>query len=230
MGKFVLFGLEHLIAVCVGFGLIFFILVLASSMNKKRRLNFIRLLALLVLGIKIGELFYRYYYFGEDFIYLLPLHLCSLALILALINSFAQNSAIFQLLYFWGVGAIFAIATPDIREGFRDLVTLSFFVTHFFIVLSVIYTTIFFKFRPSKMGLVLSFIILNILALGIFYLNKQLGTNFLYINALPSTLTFLDVLGPWPYYIISVEAIYLLLSFILYYPFRKKRFKYNVTR
>ncbi len=230
MGEFVLFGLEHLIAVCVGFGLIFLILLLASSMNKKKRLVFIRFLTLLVLGIKVAEIFYRYHYLGEDYIYLLPLHLCNLALIIALISSFAQNSSIFQLLYFWGVGAIFAIVTPDIREGFRDLVTLSFFITHFFIVLSVIYTMMFFKFRPSKMGLILSFMTLNILALGVFYLNKRLGTNYLYINALPANLTFLDILGPWPYYIISVEAIYLLISFILYYPFRKKRFKYNINR
>lgn len=230
MNKFILFGVEHLETVGIGIGSIFLILFLSYFMNKKGRIIFIRFLSLLIFGVKAGELVYRYYYNGETYIDLLPLHLCNIALILALIVSFTQSSSMFQPLYFWGIGTVFAIATPDIKTGFMNPVTISFFVTHFFIILSMVYPMIFFKFRPSKAGVISSFFLLNLVALGIFYINKKLGTNYLYVNRLPNSTTFLDILGAWPYYIISVEGIYLVLSLLLYYPFRERKFKYNSFR
>ncbi len=227
MSGFILFGTEHFIALGLGVFSSLIILILAYCMDKKNRVNFFRAITLLILGIKIAELLYRYYYNGESYIYLLPLHLCNLSLILAILTSFFKSSTFFQPLYFWGAGAIFALITPELNNDFSDVLSISFFVTHFFIILSVIYTMLFFKFRPTKVGVVSSFILVNLIALGVFYINKKLGTNYLYVNRIPNTSTLLDVLGPWPYYIISVEMLYLLVSFILYYPFRGKRLKFT---
>lgn len=225
--RFILFGFEHFLAIGTGIGIGIFILLLAFFMDRRGRIIFLRFLSLLVFGIKVGEILYKYYYNGETYIQLLPLHLCSLALILAIITSFVGSSFTFQPLYFWGIGAVFAIATPELNYGLKDPVSLSFFITHFFIILSIIYSMIYLRLRPSKAGVISSFFVINLAALGIFFINKELGTNYLYINRLPNTSTLLDVLGIWPYYIISVELVYLVLSFILYYPFRKRSFKYN---
>lgn len=228
--KFLLFGFEHLVAIGIGVLASFIIILMAYYMNKKGRVIFIRLISLLVFMVKVGELLYRYYYNGESYINLLPLHLCNLTLILALIVSFTQSTALFQPLYFWGIGALFAIITPELTEGFKDPVSLSFFITHFFILLSMFYTMLFFRFRPTKVGSISSFILLNIILIVVFFVNKKLGTNYLYVNRLPATSTILDVLGEWPYYIFSVEMVYIVLSFVLYYPFRERRFKYNSFR
>ncbi len=105
--KFLLFGFEHLVAIGIGVLASFIIILMAYYMNKKGRVIFIRLISLLVFMVKVGELLYRYYYNGESYINLLPLHLCNLTLILALIVSFTQSTALFQPLYFWGIGALF---------------------------------------------------------------------------------------------------------------------------
>ncbi len=223
MDKFILFGNAHIIAIVIGFIVSLLFIILGFFVRKDSLAKF---LAVVVLGIKIAELIYRYHYFGEKITDLLPLHLCNLTIILAGIMMLTSSKTVFQPLYFWGIGALFAIITPDLRLGLNDFASISFFITHFFILFSVAYGLIHFKFRVSKAGAVGSFIFLNVVALGLFYLNQRLGTNYLYVNRPPSSATPVDFFGPWPYYIFSVEGIYIALSFILYLPFREKKTRY----
>lgn len=223
MDKFILFGNAHIIAIVIGFIVSLLFIILGFFVRKDSLAKF---LAVVVLGIKIAELIYRYHYFGEKITDLLPLHLCNLTIILAGIMMLTSSKTVFQPLYFWGIGALFAIITPDLRLGLNDFASISFFITHFFILFSIAYGLIHFKFRVSKAGAVGSFIFLNIVALGLFYLNQRLGTNYLYVNRPPSSATPVDFFGPWPYYIFSVEGIYIALSFILYLPFREKKTRY----
>lgn len=223
MDKFILFGNAHIIAIVIGFIVSLLFIILGFFVRKDSLAKF---LAVVVLGIKIAELIYRYHYFGEKITDLLPLHLCNLTIILAGIMMLTSSKTVFQPLYFWGIGALFAIITPDLRLGLNDFASISFFITHFFILFSIAYGLIHFKFRVSKAGAVGSFIFLNVVALGLFYLNQRLGTNYLYVNRPPSSATPVDFFGPWPYYIFSVEGIYIALSFILYLPFREKKTRY----
>jgi len=62
----------------------------------------------------------------------------------------------------------------------------------------------------------------------IFPINRILGTNYLFINGKPTTTSLLDALPAWPYYIIYMEIIGLVIFFLLYLPFllndlKKKR-------
>lgn len=60
---------------------------------------------------------------------------------------------------------------------------------------------------------------LNIYAAIIYLINLLLGTDFLYINGKPSTATMLDLLPRWPYYLIYMELIGILVFLLLYLPF-----------
>jgi len=57
----------------------------------------------------------------------LPLHLCSVALILVIFVSLIKNKWLFNILYFWGFGgALNALLFPDIFHNFPHFNLFSF--------------------------------------------------------------------------------------------------------
>lgn len=119
--------------------------------------------------------------------------------------------------------SIFAILTPDIRDGMGNFASQSFFITHFFILFSTAYAFVHFRFRPTKAGFIGSFLSLITLAFIMYFVNNRLGTNYLYVNYPPATKSLVDFMGPWPYYIFSIAGIDIAISFFMYLPFRKNK-------
>lgn len=50
-------------------------------------------------------------------------------------------------------------------------------------------------------------------------LNALIGSNYMFTLRKPATASLMDVLGPWPLYLISLEVIGLIMCLILYLPF-----------
>lgn len=224
METFTLFSTEHFWFIGGGFLGILALTMVSAFLPKYK---FAQFSAIVILLIKIAELSYRHIYVGEPVYSLLPLHMCNLTLIIAILTMLTKSQKLFQLTYFWCLGALFAVITPDIKYSFPHPLTLSFYITHFYLLFAAIYGILFFNFKPTFKGWVNSFITLNIFAFIIFFINKKLGTNYLYINKIPDFSSPLDYFGQWPYYIIVVEIIYLILTYGIYYPFRRKIFKYS---
>jgi uncharacterized membrane protein YwaF len=53
----------------------------------------------------------------------------------------------------------------------------------------------------------------------IHFVNLAIGSNYLFTIGKPETASLLDVLGPWPLYLLSMEAVGFVIFFILYLPF-----------
>ena len=224
METFTLFSTEHFWFIGGGFLGILALTMVSAFLPKYK---FAQFSAIVILLIKIAELSYRHIYVGEPIYSLLPLHMCNLTLIIAILTMLTKSQKLFQLTYFWCLGALFAVITPDIKYSFPHPLTLSFYITHFYLLFAAIYGILFFNFKPTFKGWINSFITLNIFAFIIFFINKKLGTNYLYINKIPDFSSPLDYFGQWPYYIIVVEIIYLILTYGIYYPFRRKTYKYS---
>ena len=218
METFTLFSTEHFWFIGGGFLGILALTMVSAFLPKYK---FAQFSAIVILLIKIAELSYRHIYVGEPIYSLLPLHMCNLTLIIAILTMLTKSQKLFQLTYFWCLGALFAVITPDIKYSFPHPLTLSFYITHFYLLFAAIYGILFFNFKPTFKGWVNSFITLNIFAFIIFFINKKLGTNYLYINKIPDFSSPLDYFGQWPYYIIVVEIFYLILTYGIYYPFRR---------
>ena len=224
--KFILFSNEHLITVGIGF--ISCILLVFLGFFTEKKATFAKIVAIVVLGVKIAELLFRHHYYGETVAELLPLHLCPIVIILSIFMMFFHSEVLFQPVYFWSIGAFFAILMPDIRDGMSNFASQSFFITHFFILFSTAYAFVHFRFRPTKVGFLCSFLLLVTLAFIMYFVNNKLGTNFLYVNHPPVTKSLMDFMGPWPYYIFSLAGIDIAISFFMYLPFRKnKKSKYG---
>ena len=224
METFTLFSTEHFWFIGGGFLGILALTMVSAFLPKYK---FAQFSAIVILLIKIAELSYRHIYVGEPIYSLLPLHMCNLTLIIAILTMLTKSQKLFQLTYFWCLGALFAVITPDIKYSFPHPLTLSFYITHFYLLFAAIYGILFFNFKPTFKGWINSFITLNIFAFIIFFINKKLGTNYLYANRIPNFSSPLDYFGQWPYYIIVVEVIYLILTYGIYYPFRRKTYKYS---
>ena len=224
METFTLFSTEHFWFIGGGFLGILALTMVSAFLPKYK---FAQFSAIVILLIKIAELSYRHIYVGEPIYSLLPLHMCNLTLIIAILTMLTKSQKLFQLTYFWCLGALFAVITPDIKYSFPHPLTLSFYITHFYLLFAAIYGILFFNFKPTFKGWVNAFITLNIFAFIIFFINKKLGTNYLYVNRIPNFSSPLDYFGQWPYYIIVVEVIYLILTYGIYYPFRRKTYKYS---
>ena len=227
--KFILFSNEHLITVGIGF--ISCILLVFLGFFTEKKATFAKIVAIAVLGVKIAELLFRHHYYGETVAQLLPLHLCPIVIILSIFMMFFHSEVLFQPVYFWSIGAFFAILMPDIRDGMSNFASQSFFITHFFILFSTAYAFVHFRFRPTKTGFLCSFLLLVTLAFIMYFVNNRLGTNYLYVNHPPVTKSLMDFMGPWPYYIFSLAGIDIAISFFMYLPFRKnKKTKYGSWR
>lgn len=224
MEMFVLFGTSHMIMILIGVISVLLLIILGFLIRPQLLAKWI---SVSVLVIKLAEMYYRHRVLGEEIYRMLPFHLCNLTIILSLFMMFFHSKFLFQLVYFWFVGAIFAILTPDIIFAYPNFWTISFFITHFYLVFSALFALIHFHFRPTKRGMLMAFLFINLWAALMYFVNQELGTNYLFVNRIPETTTLLSYFGAWPYYLLPVEGIYIIESILLYLPFRKSNIKFH---
>jgi len=154
----------------------------------------------------------------------LPLHLCSVFVILNSIMLFKRSYRIYEYSYFLGIlGALQAFLTPDAGiyglPHFRAIQTL---VAHGLIITEGVYMTVVEGFRPQWSSIKRVFIGANIYMVLVGLVNWGLGSNYMFVAHKPETASLLDVLGPWPFYIISLELVGFVMCIILYAPFAIK--------
>jgi hypothetical integral membrane protein (TIGR02206 family) len=147
----------------------------------------------------------------------LPLHLCGFAIILMPFMLIMKNKTVFEVLYFWGLaGATQALLTPDLTYDFPHWVYFRYFFSHGLIIAGCIYMTFVEKYRPTWKSILKTFIATNILMGFIAIVNVLTSGNYMFICWKPEQGSLIDYLGPWPWYILSLEGVGLVV-FVLYY-------------
>lgn len=74
--------------------------------------------------------------------------------------------------------------------------------------------------RMGQRSLWVTVLLVNVYGVCIFLIDRWLGANYMYLTKKPGGSSLLDVLGPWPWYIVSAEAITVASFFILYWLYR----------
>jgi hypothetical integral membrane protein (TIGR02206 family) len=153
--------------------------------------------------------------------YALPLHLCSMAALLAIVMLFARSRPLFELLYFWAfAGTTQALLTPDLRGfNFPHFHYFWYFISHGLVILAVVWMMCVERLRPSWRACWRAALITNLYAGAVYLLNLITGGNYLLLMQKPVVPTMADWLGAWPGYLLGLELFGLALFAACYAPF-----------
>lgn len=183
------------------------------------------LLSLLILS-EISLHLWSIHYGTWNIRFNLPLNLCSISIYLCAYMLLTKSYRVFEIVYFIGIGGAFqALLTPDLLYTFPHYRFFHFFIAHMAIIITVFYMIWVYKYKITFTSLLKAFFTLNVLAFIVIMINMKTGANYMYLARKPEVPSLLDFLGPYPWYIISLEIVAFLVFLLLYLPFfsRKKR-------
>ncbi|AJG59959.1 MULTISPECIES: TIGR02206 family membrane protein [Bacillus] len=153
----------------------------------------------------------------------LPFELCTISLLLASIMIVTKSYRIYEIVFFTGIiGASQAILTPNLQYAFPHFRFIEYFIAHILLIWAPLFMTWVEGYRPTVQSIKRTMIFLNILIPIVSFVNYKTGGNYMFLAHKPETASLLDMLGPHPYYIISLELAALIGCFILYMPFAKR--------
>jgi len=154
----------------------------------------------------------------------LPFELCSIASIMCAIMLLTKNKSLFEVFYFIALaGAFQAIVTPDLNFDFPQFRYIQFFLDHFLLIAAPLMMISLYDFKVTHRSLIKSFLTLNGIAAIVFCINHIFSSNYMFLSHKPNSASLLDFLGPYPFYLISLELVALLIFSMLYLPFVWKK-------
>ncbi|MGB8955976.1 MAG: TIGR02206 family membrane protein [Tumebacillaceae bacterium] len=230
-GSFVLFSFGHNVSMLVTVLAVLFVRHFRRELRETRAGNAFRygLAALLLLSEASLDTWLAWT--GQYTLdYALPLQLCSISLFLSVIMLLTKNYTVFEFTYLAGMGgALQAIITPDLGSyGYPHFRTWEFFIAHGAIVVACFYMIFVERYRPTFASLWRAFLLLNGTAVLVGLIDWLTGGNYMFLAHKPYNPSLLDLLGPWPWYLLVLEGIAVVMFLILYAPFsvldlRKRR-------
>ncbi len=151
----------------------------------------------------------------------LPLQLCDVAIFVAAAALWTRHPLAVEVTYFWGLaGTIQALFTPDLPQHFPSYPFFQYYVAHGGVVASALLLVAGMRLHPRRWA------VLRVAALTVVYaalvgaVDAITGANYMYLRSKPPSPTLLDLLGPWPVYILSASLIAAVLLAVLDAPFR----------
>jgi hypothetical integral membrane protein (TIGR02206 family) len=151
----------------------------------------------------------------------LPLEICDASLWITVIALIWPRQRLLELAYYWGIaGASIALITPYLIAPLISLPSITFLIGHGMILVSVIFLLGTGRMRPSPGSWRSALLILNLFALFDFCFDRLSGTDYMYLVHKPPIVSLLNIMGPWPWYIVAADVLAGLLFFALQWPFR----------
>ncbi len=150
----------------------------------------------------------------------LPMHLCDWASFAVIIALVWRGQLAYELAYLWGLSGTFqAVLTPDLTETFPNPFFIGFFVDHCGIIVSVLFLTWGLAMRPKPGAVWRAWAWSQVYGLCAGTVDYLFGANYGYLRAKTAHHSLLDYLGPWPWYILTLEAMTVVFFTVFYLPF-----------
>lgn len=151
----------------------------------------------------------------------IPFHLCGVGIWSTIYILFTSDRRAYKFVFFIALaGATQAVITPSAGEyglpHFRAFQTL---ISHGMLVIAIVYLAAIEGFRPTWSSIWKTLVILNVYLVFVMAVNVLLDSNYLFTMRKPDTASLFDVLGPWPWYLVSAEVLAAILFVLLYLPF-----------
>jgi hypothetical integral membrane protein (TIGR02206 family) len=154
----------------------------------------------------------------------LPLHLTDLVTIVSVLALWTLRPRLVELTYFWALTAsVQAVLTPNLTEATAVIFAVTFFVTHSGAVVAAILLVAGLGLIPPAGAVRRAFGATLVVAAAAAAGDLVTGGNYMFLREKPSTASLLDVMGPWPAYIVSAAVLALALFALLDLPLRRPR-------
>lgn len=145
----------------------------------------------------------------------LPLHLCGMAVFLAILSLMLRRQLIYECLVLWGAGAVHSFLTPEITGGNDWYAHIEYSVSHGGIILAGLYCTLILGMQPRRKSWMKVFFLTQLTLPVIAMINFVFDANYMYIAQKPNADNPF-IIGDWPWYILGLEAA-LILHFFMFY-------------
>ena len=153
----------------------------------------------------------------------LPLHLTDVVTVVAVLALWTARPLLVELTWFWALTAsLQAVLTPDLGADFPELLYWTYFITHAGAVVAAVLLVIGRRITPRAGAVGRAFGATLVVAAAAGTANLLTGGNYMWLREKPDTWSLLDVMGPWPWYILSAAALALALFTLLAMPFRHR--------
>jgi hypothetical integral membrane protein (TIGR02206 family) len=139
----------------------------------------------------------------------LPLHLTDAVTLASVVALWRRRSDLLvELVYFWALSAsLQAVLTPDLGESFPDPLFLTYFVTHSGAIAAAC-LLVFGMGRRPRPGAVPRVFALTLAWAAVAAAGTLLtGGNYMFLRRKPDDGSLLDLMGPWPVYILAAAAV-----------------------
>jgi len=154
-----------------------------------------------------------------------PLQLTDLATVVAAYALWSQKQWAYALTYYWGlVLSTQALISPALQSpDFPHYQFLAFWAIHLLVVWAAIYLTWGRGMRPNWRSFRLAIVVTLAWATVTFTFNRIAGSNYGFLNRKPSTASLLDVMGPWPWYIVIAATLVSIIWALMTWPWERMR-------
>ncbi|MEO8745288.1 MAG: TIGR02206 family membrane protein [Candidatus Dormiibacterota bacterium] len=150
----------------------------------------------------------------------LPLQLCDVAIFVAALALWFRSAWLVELTWFWGLaGSLQALLTPDLPQHFPSYPYLQYYIAHGGIVAAALLLVIGLGLRPRALGVVRAAALTVAYVAFVGIVDAVTGSNYMYLRSKPPSPTLLDVMGPWPWYLVSAAGVGVVLFAVLEAPF-----------
>ena len=215
-----LFGPDHLLIITffILFNLSFFWLrkIKSERFRSRMRLGMAITLLLFEAAWQIWRITLGEWNIREN----LPLHMCSLFLFINSIMVITRSKTLYEFSYCLGIGSgLMAFLTPDPGPyGLWHFVPVQTIFGHGLLVTLTIYMTIVEGFRPRWSSIPRTFLFGLTALLCSYVVNVFLGSNYMFTMGKPASASLLDLLGPYPWYLLSMAGVGLTIMVVLVSP------------
>jgi hypothetical integral membrane protein (TIGR02206 family) len=180
-----------------------------------------RALAILLIGNELSWFWWEATHGGFNIQNDLPLHLCDVACFTAAAALLTRNQLLVELTYFWGIaGTANGVFTPDIGAHFPTYPFFQYFIQHAAIPGAALFLVVGLRIYPRAWAGARAFALTFVLLVVDAFANLLTDGNYLFIRGVPPGGNILDLLGPWPWYIVWAGVLAAAIFAVLELPFR----------
>ncbi len=151
----------------------------------------------------------------------LPLQLCDVAALVTTLALWFRTRFLVELTYFWGIaGTANGLITPDISDHWPSFPFIQYFVQHGAIPAAALFLVVGLRMAPRLWAVLRVYALTVGLLVVDAFANLLTNGNYMYLRQTPGVRSVLNLMGPWPWYIVGAAVLALVLFMLLDAPFR----------